>query len=98
VTDKQVKTLDAKKAAEMDSANLDLAKQDFVIRTKQEAAERIADTDWKVERTKERDALNSTNTVQDIYAERELIRGLSDEVEKAVTAMKGMEDISGFSW
>jgi hypothetical protein len=98
VTDKQVKTLDAKKAAEMDTANLELAKQDLVVRIKKEAAERIASTDWKVERAKERDALNSTNTLQDIYAERELIRGLSDEAETAVARLETLEEIATFSW
>ena len=98
VTDKQVKTLDAKKAAEMDSANLELAKQDLVFRIKTDAADRIAATDWKVERAKERDALNNTTTLQDIYAERELIRGLSDEAEVAVLLLETLESVAEFSW
>ena len=98
VTDKQVKTLDAKKAAEMDSANLELAKQDLVFRIKTDAADRIAATDWKVERAKERDALNNTTTLQDIYAERELIRGLSDEAEVAALLLETLEDVVAFSW
>ena len=98
VTDKQVKTLDAKKAAEMDSANLELAKQDLVFRIKTEAADRIAATDWKVERAKERDALNGTTSLQEIYSERELIRGLSDEAETAVDGLGTMEEITAFSW
>ena len=98
MTDKQVKTLDAKKAAEMDAANLELAKQDLVTQIKQEAADRIAASDWKVERAKERDALNNTNTLQEIYAERELIRGLSDEAEVAVLLLETLESVTEFSW
>ena len=98
VTDKQVKAIDAKKAAEIDSANLELAKQDLVIRIKQEAAERIAATDWKVERAKERDALNGTATLQEVYAKRELIRGLSDEAESAVAGLRTLESVAAFSW
>jgi hypothetical protein len=98
VTDDDVKTIDAKKATEMDTANLELAKQDLVVRIKIEAAERIAATDWKVERAKERDALNSTNTLQEIYADRELIRGLSDEAEVAALLLENLEEVTTFSW
>ena len=98
VTDKKVKTIDAQKATEMEADNLELAKQDLVIRIKTEAAERIAATDWKVERAKERDALNGTTTLQDIYADRELIRGLSDEAEVAVLLLDTMEEVIAFSW
>jgi hypothetical protein len=98
VTDKKVKTIDAQRASEMDEANLDLAKQDLVIRIKQEAAERIAATDWKVERAKERDALNSTTTLNDVYVERELIRGLSDEAEQAVGLLKTSKEVTTFTW
>jgi hypothetical protein len=98
VTDKQVKTLDAKKAAEIDSNNLELIKKDLVVQIKQEAAERIADMDWKVERAKERDALNDTNTLQDIYADRELIRRLSDEAEVAVLLLENLKEIKTFTW
>ena len=98
VTDKQVKAIDAKKAAEMDSANLELAKQDLIVRIKQEAAARIAATDWKVERAKERDALNGTTSLQEIYSERELIRGLSDEAEVAALLLEKLESVAEFSW
>ena len=98
VTDKQVKTIDAKKAAEMEAANFDLAKQDLIFLIKTEAADRIAATDWKVERAKERDALNGTNTLQEIYADRELIRGLSDEAEVAVLLLETLEEVTEFSW
>ena len=98
VTDKKVKSIDAQKATEMEAANLELVKQDLVIKIKTEAAERIAATDWKVERAKERDALNGTTTLQDIYADRELIRGLSDEAEVAVLLLDTMEKVAAFSW
>jgi hypothetical protein len=98
VTDKQVKTIDAKKAAEMDTANIKLAKQDLVVRIKTEAAERIATTGWKVERAKERDALNGTTTLTDVYAERELIRGLSDKAETDVTSLESLEKLAAFTW
>ena len=98
VTDKKVKAIDAQKATKMDTANLDLAKQDLVVRIKTEAAERIAATDWKVERAKERDALNDTNTLQEIYANRELIRELSNEAEVAVLLLETLEEVTAFSW
>jgi hypothetical protein len=50
----------------MDAANLEVAKQDLVLKNKTEAAGRIAATDWKVERAKELDALNGTNLVSNI--------------------------------
>jgi hypothetical protein len=98
VTDKKVKNIDTQRASEIETANLELAKQDLVIRIKKEAAVRIAATDWKVERAKERDALKGTNTLQDIYAERELIRGLSDEAEVAVLLLETLKEVFAFFW
>jgi hypothetical protein len=96
VTDKKVKTIDAKKAAEMEAANFDLAKQDLIFLIKTEAADRIAATDWKVERAKERDALNGVNNVHYIYADRELIQVASDEAETAVAGLESLEEITSF--
>jgi hypothetical protein len=98
VTDKKVKTIDAKRASEMETANLELVRQDIVLKIKTEAAERIAATNWKVERAKELDALNGTNTLQDIYAERELIRVLSDKAEQAVASLESFEKLNIFTW
>ena len=98
VTDKKVKAIDAQKASKMEAANLDLAKQDLVIKIKIDAAERIAATDWKVERAKERDSLNGTTTLQDIYTQREVIRQESDEAEQAALQLETLDEISIFSW
>ena len=98
VTDEEVRATDAQSAAEKEGAVLDAARQALVHRIKTEAAERIADTNWKVERARERDAINGTTTLQDVYAERELIRQASDEAEAAVGGLESMEKIALFSW
>ncbi len=98
VSDEEVQTIDAQTAAEQEAADLEKARQALVRHIKTEAAERIAATDWKVERAKERDALNGTTTLQDVYADRELIRGLSDEAEVAALLLETMESVAVFSW
>ncbi|MBF0448729.1 MAG: hypothetical protein HQL67_11055 [Magnetococcales bacterium] len=98
VTDEEVRTIDAQAAAEKESVDLEEARQALISRIKTKAAERIAATDWKVERARERDALNGTTTLQDVYAERELIRQASDEAEVAVAGLASMEAVIAFSW
>ncbi|MBF0454934.1 MAG: hypothetical protein HQL72_09010 [Magnetococcales bacterium] len=98
VTDEEVKAIDAQSAADKEAAVLDDAKQALTTRIKTEAAQRIADTDWKVERARERDVLNGTTTLQDVYTERELIRQASDEAEQEVVSLETMEEITTFTW
>jgi hypothetical protein len=43
-------------------------------------------------------SMQSSTTLQDIYAERELIRGLSDEAEVAVLLLETLESVAEFSW
>ena len=98
VTDDEVRAIDAQTAAEKEAADLEEVRQALVHRIKTEAAVRIAATDWKVERARERDTLNGTTTLQDVYAEREMIRVTSDEAEAAVSGLETMEEIISFSW
>jgi hypothetical protein len=47
---------------------------------------------------RERDALNGTKTLQDVYAEREVIRLASNETEAAIAKLASQEEILAFSW
>ncbi len=98
ITDEEVRAIDAQAAEEKEAADLEEARQALISQIKTEAAERIAATDWKVERARERDALNGTTILQDVYAERELIRVASDEAETAVAGLERLEEISAFTW
>lgn len=98
VSDDEVRKLDAERVAEKQAEELQAAKTALVRRVKAEAAKRIANLDWKVERARERDALNGTTSLQDVYTERELIRLASDEAETAIASLASLGDIQAFSW
>ena len=98
ITDDEVKQQDADTVASQQAAELEAARSALIGRVKSEAGERIAETDWKVDRARERDALNGTTTLQDVYAEREAIRTASDEAETAITALATMEELQAFTW
>jgi len=98
VTDDEVKTLDAETAAQKKLDDFQGMQDAMVIQVKIEAGERIAKLDWKVERAKERDTLNSTTTVKDIFAARETIRAASDAAELAIASLTTPEDIRTFTW
>jgi len=61
-------------------------KKHLKINVKQEARSRIEDLAWKIEKATEQDALNSTTTINAVYAEREAIRVKSNEIEAAIDA------------
>ena len=67
---------------------------------KDEAADRIAATDWRLERARERAALGEQNqeTEADVLAEREQIRQASNAAEAAVIALTMVEQVKTFSW
>ena len=98
ITDEEVKQQDADTVASQQAAELDAARSALVGRVKSEAGERIAATDWKVDRARERDALNGTTTLKDVYAEREAIRTASDEAETAIAALATLDEIQAFTW
>jgi len=98
VTDDEVKTLDAESAKQKQLDDFQAMQDALVIQVKIEAGERIAKLDWKVERAKERDTLNSTTTVKDIFAAREAIRTASDEAETAIADLTTPEEIRAFTW
>ena len=98
VTDDEVREIDAARVIERQAEELQAARTALVRRVKGEAAQRIAALDWKVERARERDALNGTTTLQDVYTERELIRMASNEAEAAIAKLASPEEILAFSW
>ena len=98
VTDDEVRRLDAERVVERQAEELQAARTALVRRVKTEAAGRIATLDWKVERARERDALNGTKTLQEVYAEREVIRRASNEAEAAIAKLTSQEEILAFSW
>ncbi len=98
VTDDEVREIDAARVVERQAEELQAARTALVRRVKAEAAGRIANLDWKVERARERDALNGTKTLQEVYAEREVIRLASNEAEAAIAKLASQEEILAFSW
>lgn len=98
VTDDEVREIDAARVVERQAEELQAARTALVRRVKAEAAQRIATLDWKVERARERDALNGTTTLQEVYTERELIRMASNEAEAAIAKLASQEEILAFSW
>ena len=98
VTDDEVREVDAERVVERQAEELQAARTALVRRVKTEAAQRIATLDWKVERARERDVLNGTKTLQEVYAEREVIRRASNEAEAAIVKLASQEEILAFSW
>jgi hypothetical protein len=98
VTDDDVREIDAERVVARQAEELQAARTALVRRVKAEAAGRIATLDWKVERARERDALNGTKTLQEVYAEREVIRRASNEAEAAIAKLASQEEILAFSW
>jgi hypothetical protein len=97
-TDDEVREIDAARVVERQAEELQAARTALVRRVKTEAAQRIATLDWKVERARERDALNGSKTLQDVYAEREVIRQASNKAEAAIAKLASQEEILAFSW
>lgn len=72
-------------------------KEFMVKQIKQAAAGFIAATQWKVERALERDAINGTSEVNEVYAEREAIRQASNQQEARVLAATSEAELDGIS-
>ena len=79
---------------------LTTAKKVRIDEIKAEAAERIAATDWRLERARERASagLDNSETEADVLAEREAIRQASNVAESAVMALSSVEEVTAFSW
>ncbi|EME70011.1 hypothetical protein H261_10692 [Paramagnetospirillum caucaseum] len=97
-TDDEVREIDAARVVERQAEELQAARTALVRRVKAEAAQRIANLDWKVERARERDVLNGSKTLQEVYAEREVIRLASNQAEAAIAKLASQEEIQSFSW
>lgn len=79
--------------AEMEAnAILDLRKEGK-SKIKSVAKSKIEELGWKVERATEQDAINQTNTLADVYAEREAIRVASNAAEAEIDSLSTFEDI-----
>ena len=70
-------------------------KEHLKMNVKEEARIRIEALAWKIEKATEQDALNSTTTINAVYAEREAIRAKSNEIEAAIDAET--DDLSVFT-
>ena len=98
VTDDEVKKIDEERTQQKQADELQAARDALVIQVKTEAGQRIANLNWKVDRARERDALNGTDTLQVVYAEREAIRTASNEAETAIIELASFDEIRAFTW
>ena len=98
VSDDEVKKIDEERTQQKQADELQAARDALVIQVKTEAGERIANLNWKVDRARERDALNGTDTLQVVYAEREAIRTASNEAEAAIAELTSFDEIRAFTW
>jgi hypothetical protein len=98
VSDDEVKKIDEERTQQKQADELKAARDALVIQVKTEAGQRIANLNWKVDRARERDALNGTDTLQVVYAEREAIRTASNEAETAIAELASFDEIRAFTW
>ncbi len=98
VSDDEVKKIDEERTQQKQADELQAARDALVIQVKTEAGQRIANLNWKVDRARERDALNGTDTLQVVYAEREAIRTASNEAEAAIAELTSFDEIRAFTW
>ena len=98
VSDDEVKKIDEERTQQKQADELQAARDALVIQVKTEAGQRIANLNWKVDRARERDALNGTDTLQEVYAEREAIRTASNETEAAIAELASFDEIRAFTW
>lgn len=98
VSDDEVKKIDEERIQQKQADELQAARDALVIQVKTEAGERIANLNWKVDRARERDALNGTDTLQGVYAVREAIRTASNEAETAINELASFDEIRAFTW
>lgn len=75
-------------------------KAECISRIKQEAAELIAATDWRLQRAKEREEAGwaSLAAVDEILMQRESIRRSSDVAEAQVLALTTAAEVESFTW
>jgi len=98
VTDDEVKKIDEERTQQKQADELQAARDALVIQVKTDAGQRIANLNWKVDRARERDALNGTSSLQEVYAEREAIRTESNKAETAIAELTSFDEIRAFTW
>ena len=76
---------------------LEKMKKDKIKKVKEAAAGHIQELQWKVDRALERDLLNGTSTVNEIYAIKEEIRQASNAVELLISQAATEEDLDQIS-
>lgn len=76
------------------------ARQQRIQKIKQEAGERIAALDWKLDRAREREdaSWESLEAVNAVLAMRESIRRSSDTAEAAVMELRDIAAIEAYTW
>ena len=76
------------------------AKENRIALIKVEANSRIASTDWKLGRAKERYELNqqSLSEYNSILVEREQVRSNSNIAEASVNSLSTIANIESFTW
>ncbi len=72
-------------------------KPGIISAIKAEAARQIEALAWKVERATEVDAVNDSNTLADVYAERAAIRAASNAHEEALDDITTLADLQEFN-
>jgi len=67
---------------------------------KAEAGQRISDTDWRLERAREREYLGTSGLtdVDTVLSEREAIRQTSNAIEMRLDALDDVEAVRAFAW
>lgn len=82
------------------AAQFSRAKEIRIAGIKQEAAELIAATDWRLQRAKEREEAGwaSLAAVDEILMQREAIRRSSDAAEAQVQALTTTAEVEAFTW
>lgn len=69
---------------------------------KLDAAQMIADTDWRLQRATEREqigvAIKNIETVADVLSEREAIRAASNRAETEINRLRSVKSINNFTW
>lgn len=90
---------DSKPLPTTDVATLKINK---ISAIKLDAAQMIADTDWRLQRATEREqigvAIKNIETVADVLSEREAIRAASNRAETEINRLRSAKSINNFTW
>ena len=78
--------------AEMEQNSFSDLKEETVSKIKMITRGKIEALAWKIERATEQDAINGTNTILDVYAEREALRVAGNAAEASILAATTIEE------